>query len=497
MSYLLLTLLLLPLVGSAVVFARKNSTSKYLALGFAFVQMFISFYMLAHFDSTPTVDGVLQYEINYPWSQFIKSNLHFGIDGMSMLLVLLTNILTPLIILSSFNEKPGYRNTFYGLILLMQFGLIGVFTALDGLLFYIFWEVTLIPIWLIAGIWGQENKKIAFTTKFFVYTFVGSLFMLIGLIYVYTHSASFALTDLYNANLNASEQTVIFWFIFFAFAVKLPVFPFHSWQPDTYTYSPTQGTMLLSGIMLKMAVYGLLRYLLPITPDPILGISGQIVLVLAIVGIVHGALIAIVQNDAKRLIAYSSLSHVGLMVAGIMASAILTVNGTLMIEGGEGALVQAFAHGINVVGLFYCADILYKRFKTRDIRQMGGLAKVAPKFAVLFLVILLGSVGLPLTNGFIGEFILIKSVFDYSKLAAVFAGLTMILSAVYLLRFYGKAMFGEGDESVLSSAKDLSGVEFTVLASLAVFVILLGLFPQPIIEMVNSSLKFIFTSMMN
>ena len=497
MSYLLLTLLLLPLVGSAVVFAWKNSASKYLALGFAFVQMFISFYMLAHFDSTPTVDGVLQYEINYPWSQFIKSNLHFGIDGMSMLLVLLTNILTPLIILSSFNEKPGYRNTFYGLILLMQFGLIGVFTALDGLLFYIFWEVTLIPIWLIAGIWGQENKKIAFTTKFFVYTFVGSLFMLIGLIYVYTHSASFALTDLYNANLNASEQTVIFWFIFFAFAVKLPVFPFHSWQPDTYTYSPTQGTMLLSGIMLKMAVYGLLRYLLPITPDPILGISGQIVLVLAIVGIVHGALIAIVQNDAKRLIAYSSLSHVGLMVAGIMASAILTVNGTLMIEGGEGALVQAFAHGINVVGLFYCADILYKRFKTRDIRQMGGLAKVAPKFAVLFLVILLGSVGLPLTNGFIGEFILIKSVFDYNKLAAVFAGLTMILSAVYLLRFYGKAMFGEGDESVLSSAKDLSGVEFTVLASLAVFVILLGLFPQPIIEMVNSSLKFIFTSMMN
>lgn len=497
MSYLLLTLLLLPLVGSAVVFAWKNSASKYLALGFAFVQMFISFYMLAHFDSTPTVDGVLQYEINYPWSQFIKSNLHFGIDGMSMLLVLLTNILTPLIILSSFNEKPGYRNTFYGLILLMQFGLIGVFTALDGLLFYIFWEVTLIPIWLIAGIWGQENKKIAFTTKFFVYTFVGSLFMLIGLIYVYTHSASFALTDLYNANLNASEQTVIFWFIFFAFAVKLPVFPFHSWQPDTYTYSPTQGTMLLSGIMLKMAVYGLLRYLLPITPDPILGISGQIVLVLAIVGIVHGALIAIVQNDAKRLIAYSSLSHVGLMVAGIMASAILTVNGTLMIEGGEGALVQAFAHGINVVGLFYCADILYKRFKTRDIRQMGGLAKAAPKFAVLFLVILLGSVGLPLTNGFIGEFILIKSVFDYNKLAAVFAGLTMILSAVYLLRFYGKAMFGEGDESVLSSAKDLSSVEFTVLASLAVFVILLGLFPQPIIEMVNSSLKFIFTSMMN
>lgn len=497
MSYLLLAFLLLPLVGAAVVFAWKNPASKFLALGFAFAQMFLTFYMLSGFDFGPTVDGVLQYEINYPWSQFIRSNLHFGIDGMSMLLLLLTNILTPLIILSSFNEKPGYRNTFYGLILLMQFGLIGVFTSLDGLLFYIFWEVTLIPIWLIAGIWGQENKKIQFTTRFFVYTFVGSLFMLIGLIYVYTNAASFALTDLYNAQLNTSEQTVIFWFIFFAFAVKLPVFPFHSWQADTYVYSPTQGTMLLSGIMLKMAVYGLMRYLLPITPEPVLGISGQIVLVLAIVGIVHGALIAIVQNDSKRILAYSSLSHVGLMVAGIMASAILTMNGTLMTEGGEGALVQAFAHGINVTALFYCADILYKRFKTRDIRQMGGLAKVAPKFAVLFMIVLLGSVGLPLTNGFIGEFILIKSIFDYNILAATIAGLTMIFSAVYLFRFYGKAMFGEGDDRVLSSAGDLTSVEFTVLATLAGFVILLGIFPQPLIEMVSSSVRFIFASMLN
>ncbi|HCN11324.1 MAG TPA: NADH-quinone oxidoreductase subunit M [Chryseobacterium sp.] len=492
---MLLTLLLLPLAGSALVFAWKNPASKYLALGIAFAEMFLTFFMLSSLDFKPTVDGVLQYEINYPWSNFIKSNLHFGIDGMSMLMLLLTNILSVLIILSSFNEKPSYRNTFYGLILLMQFGLVGVFSALDGLLFYIFWEVTLIPIWLIAGIWGQENKKIQFTTRFFVYTFVGSLFMLIGLIYVYTHSASFALTDLYNADLNASEQTVIFWFIFFAFAVKLPIFPFHSWQPDTYTYSPTQGSMLLSGIMLKMAVYGLLRYLLPITPDPILGISGQIVMAMAIYGIVHGALIAIIQNDSKRLIAYSSLSHVGLMVAGIMASAILTMKGSLMIEGGEGALVQAFAHGINVVGLFYCADILYKRFKTRDIRQMGGLAKVAPKFAVLFMVILLGSVALPLTNGFVGEFILIKSIFDYNVLAAVVAGLTMIFSAVYLFRFYGKAMFGKGDERVLASVGDLTDVEFSVMASLVVFVILLGIFPQPIIEMVHSSLKFIFTSM--
>lgn len=497
MSCLLLTLLLLPLVGSGLVFAWKNNSSKYLALGIALVQMLLTFYMLSDFDFTPTVDSVLQHEINYPWSQFMKSSLHFGVDGMSMLLLLLTNILAPIIILSSFNESVNYRNTFYGLILLMQFGLVGVFTSLDGLLFYIFWEVTLIPIWFIAGLWGQENKRFEFTTKFFVYTFVGSLFMLAGLIYVYNHSASFALTDLYNAQLNEVQQTVVFWFIFFAFAVKLPVFPFHTWQPDTYTYSPTQGSMLLSGIMLKMAVYGVMRYLLPITPLPIAGISGQIVIILAIVGIVHGALIAIIQTDMKRIIAYSSFSHVGLMVAGIFASAVVTLRGTFNVEGAEGALVQTFAHGINVVGLFYCCDILYKRFKSRDIRQMGGLAKVAPKFAVLFLIIILGSMGVPLTNGFIGEFILLKSVYDFNGTAAVIAGLTVILCAVYLLRFYGKAMFGEGDEAVLSTAKDLSGVEFSVLASLAVFVILLGIFPQPVIDMVSSSVKFIYQSMVS
>ncbi|CAM2943485.1 NADH-quinone oxidoreductase subunit M [Chryseobacterium flavum] len=497
MSCLLLTLLLLPLVGSGLVFAWKNSSSKYLALGIALVQMLITFYMLSDFNFNPTVDSVLQHEINYPWSQFMKSSLHFGIDGMSMLLLLLTNILAPIIILSSFNENVNYRNTFYGLILLMQFGLVGVFTSLDGLLFYIFWEVTLIPIWFIAGLWGQENKRFEFTTKFFVYTFVGSLFMLAGLIYVYNHSASFALTDLYNAQLNETQQTVVFWFIFFAFAVKLPVFPFHTWQPDTYTYSPTQGSMLLSGIMLKMAVYGVMRYLLPITPLPIAGISGQIVIILAIVGIVHGALIAIIQTDMKRIIAYSSFSHVGLMVAGIFASAVVSLRGSFNVEGAEGALVQTFAHGINVVGLFYCCDILYKRFKSRDIRQMGGLAKVAPKFAVLFLIIILGSMGVPLTNGFIGEFILLKSVYDFNGTAAVIAGLTVILCAVYLLRFYGKAMFGEGDEAVLSTAKDLSGVEFSVLASLAVFVILLGIFPQPVIDMVSSSVKFIYQSMVS
>lgn len=497
MSYHLLALLLLPLLGSGLLFAIKGKAGKQLAFGVSLIQMLITFCILYGFNSGPTVDSVLQHEINYPWSQFLKSSLHFGIDGMSMLMLLLTNILVPLIVYSSFNEKVPYRNSFYALILLMQFGLVGVFTALDGLLFYIFWEITLIPIWFIAGLWGQENKRFEFTTKFFVYTFVGSLFMLAAFIYVYNYSASFAVTDMYNANLNITQQTVVFWFIFFAFAVKLPVFPFHTWQPDTYTYSPTQGSMLLSGIMLKMAVYGILRYLLPVTPDAIAGISGSIVIMLAIIGVLHGALIALIQNDAKRILAYSSFSHVGLMVAGIFASAMLVMNGTFTIEGGEGAMVQSFAHGINIVALFYCADILYKRFKSRDIREMGGMAKVAPRFAVLFMIVLLGSVGLPLTNGFIGEFILLKSVFDYNILAAIIAGITIILAAAYLFRFYGKAMFNTGKEEVLASVNDLTHVEFAVMASLAGLVILFGVFPQPVIELVSSSLKFIYQSMVN
>lgn len=487
-------LLLLPLIGSGLVFAFRNSNSKYLAVGIAFVQMFLTFYMLSQFNSTPTVDSSLQFEINQPWSTFIKSTIHFGVDGMSMLLLLLTNILVPLIILSSFNENKGYSNNFYALILLMQFGLVGVFTALDGLLFYAFWEITLIPIWFIAGLWGDNEKRIKTTTKFFVYTFVGSLFMFNGLIYVYNNAASFELTDLYNASLNGTQQFFVFWLIFLAFAVKLPIFPLHNWQADTYTYSPTQGTMLLSGIMLKMAIYGVLRYLLPIAPEALLGTSGQIVMILSIIGVVYGALIAIVNTDIKRIIAYSSLSHVGLMVAGIFASAIITAKGGFSIEGAQGALVQTFAHGINIVGLFYCADILIKRFKTRDIREMGGYAKVAPKFATLFMIILIGSMAVPLTNGFIGEFILLKSIFDYDKVVAVFAGLTVILCAVYLLRLYGKAMFGAGDDKVLATLKDISAVEFTVLATLAVFVIMLGVYPSCIIEMVNSSLKFIYSS---
>jgi len=491
---MLLALLLLPVIGSALVFSFRCKISRYFALAFASLELILSICMLSSLDFTKTVDSFpLRYSVDMPELSLIGESVNFGIDGLSMLFVLLTTILTFLIILSSFSQKIKYSNNFYALVLLMQFGLVGVFSSLNGLGFYAFWEITLIPIWFICGLWGKEDQRIKVTTKFFVYTFVGSLFMLGGLVYLYSNSVSFSLLDMYNSNLDATEQVVVFWAIFLAFAVKLPIFPFNTWQADTYTYSPTEGTMLLSGIMLKMAVFGILRYLLPIVPDAINGLSGKIVFALAIVSVVYGALIAIVKNDIKRILAYSSLSHMGLVLAGIFASVILTLNGVFTTQGAEGAIVQSFAHGINIVGLFYCADILQRRFNTRSIKEMGGFARVAPKFAVLFLVIVFGSMAVPLTNGFIGEFILLKSIADYDLVAVVLAGLTIILCAVYMLRLYGKTMFGEANGNVMEM-KDVSVIEFTVLLILVVFVIFFGLFPSGILDMVKSPLEFIFQS---
>lgn len=493
MSILLLILILLPLLGSLLVFALQNWASRYVAFGVAFLEMLATLFMLWDFSEQNFV-----YEINYPWLTLIKSNLHFGADGMSLLMLFLVNFLVPLIILSSFNEKKPYPNTFFALILLMQFGLIGVFTALDTLLFYLFWEITLIPIWFISGLWGQEDKRIKVTKKFFIYTFGGSLLMLVGIVYVYQFSGSFSLQDWYNVRLTTSQQEFVFWLIFIAFAVKFPLFPFHTWLPDTHTYAPTQGSMLLSGIMLKMAVYGVLRFLLPLAPEAVGGVSGYLVLVCAVVGVLYGAIIALVTKNIKTIIAYSSISHLGMMAGGIFATSILTLNsGEPNAEGLEGAMLQTMAHGINATGLFYCADILYKRFHTKDITQMGGMARVAPKFSVLFMILLLGSMAVPLTNGFIGEFILLKTIYTYDWLLGVLAGISIILGAGYMLRLYSKTMLGKGKDEILSEIKDIQGVEFWVLLILSGMVLLFGIFPNFILDLVRVPLGLIVELLKN
>lgn len=288
----------------------------------------------------------------------------------------------------------------------MQFALVGVFTSLDGFLFYIFWELALLPIWFICLLWGGADR-IRITLKFFIYTLSGSLFMLVALIYLYLQTPlphTFSLDSFYELALTPSQQGWIFWGFFLAFAIKIPIFPLHTWQPDTYTNTPTQGTMLLSGIMLKMGLYGIIRWMVPVIPD---GIAewAWLAMGLSVVGIVYASAMAIAQKDFKRLIAYSSIAHVGLIAAGIFS---------MNMMGMQGAVFQMLSHGVNAVGLFFIADILIDRYGNREMKDMGGIAHVSSPFAITFTIILLGSVALPLTNGFVGEFMLLNGVFQYS-----------------------------------------------------------------------------------
>lgn len=479
---LLLALIILPLLCGLVLLMASPAQAKKLAFVSSLLIFALSAAILYVFKTSSNTELLA---CNIPWIQSIGAKLALSIDGISLLLVLLTTTLVPFIILASFKHEYKNANVFYSLVLFMEMALLGVFMAMDGFLFYIFWELALIPIWFICLLWGGENRaKITF--KFFVYTLAGSLFMLVGLIYLYQFtSGSFAIHDLYAAgkSLTAGGQSFVFWCFFLAFAIKIPVFPFHTWQPDTYTNAPTAGTMLLSGIMLKMGTYGLLRWLLPMVPGAVEEWSG-VVMTLAVIGIVYASCIAIVQTDLKRLIAYSSIAHVGLIVAGTFS---------LTEQGITGAVVQMIAHGINVVGLFFIADIIAARTGTRNIPDLGGIRNVAPVFAVLYLIIVLGSVALPLTNGFVGEVLLITGVFQYGLWTTIFAGLTVILGAVYMLRSYQGVMLGESN-GITSGFRETFGTEKWILVALAILILVFGVFPAPILDLAEPAVKALLTT---
>ncbi|MCK6650394.1 MAG: NADH-quinone oxidoreductase subunit M [Bacteroidia bacterium] len=473
----MITLLLIffPLVAAMLLLLVKGEQVKKIALGAAIVEFAISIGALFLFQKNADT----QFELNYPWIRSMGINFHVGMDGISLLLVLLTTFLVPVIILTSFNKNHKNPSTFYSLILAMQFALVGVFVSLDGFLFYVFWELALIPIYFICLLWGGDDRA-RITFKFFVYTLAGSLLMLAGLIYLYqfTPDHTFDIAALYAAgqSLDAAHQGYVFWAMFMAFAIKMPVFPFHTWQPDTYTTAPTQGTMLLSGIMLKMGTYGLIRWLLPVAP---LGVEhwAHFAIVLAVIGILYASTIAIAQKDFKRLIAYSSIAHVGLIAAGILAG---------NVQGVQGSMIQMLSHGVNVVGLFFIVDILESRFNTRELHAMGGIRNVNPQFAVLFLIVLLGSVALPLTNGFVGEFLLLNGVYQYNAWIAAFAGVSIILGAVYMLRSYQSIMLGETNAMTASFAP-LTGSEKAVLVIICAAIIAFGVYPKPLLDIVEPS----------
>lgn len=468
----MLTILLLsiPLLAALVLFAFRPQQAKAIALSASLLELIVSIILTTMFSQNENI----QFAVNRPWITSIGINFSVGIDGISLLLVLLTTVLVPFIILSSFTQTYAKSHTFYGLVLLMQTALIGVFIARDGFLFYLFWEMALIPIYFICLLWGGENRS-RITLKFFIYTLAGSLFMLVALVYLYFQTPgahSFDIQALYDAgrSLPRGEQGFIFWAFFVAFAIKMPVFPFHTWQPDTYSEAPVQGTMLLSAIMLKMGIFGVIRWLIPLVP---LGVSewGLTAVILSVVGIVYASCIALIQKDFKRLIAYSSIAHVGLISAGI-----LTMNRIGM----QGAMIQMLSHGVIVFALFYIVDIISHQAKTRAIGSLSGIRTQAPILATVFLIVILGSVALPFTSGFVGEFLLINSLVQYRFMLGAVAGLTTILGAVYMLRAFQHAMLGEVNEQT-KNFLDLSLQEKIVLYPIVILIIVIGIYPSPLL----------------
>ncbi|MFN4086809.1 MAG: NuoM family protein [Spirosomataceae bacterium] len=461
-----LLFLLVPLLGGLAMLAWPQLGSRILATTMATISLILSVYV--------TVAGLPE-PLQFAWLADLNISFHLAWDGISLVLVLLTNFLVPIITWAAGGWSYQQKERMLGLILLTQAALNGVFLAQDAFLFYFFFEAALVPVYFIAALWGGENAS-RITFKMFVYTIFGSLFMLVALIYLYAGvgSADLGLLKAYAQGLGQTEQDFLFLAFFLAFAIKMPLFPFHTWQPDTYTESPTPATMLLSGLLSKMGVYGLMRIAVPFAPLAVQQL-GSTAMVLALIGLTYGSIIAIQQSSIKRLVAYSSFAHMGLMAAGVLT-------GTQ--EGYQGALFQMVAHGVNAVGLFYIVKAIGDRTGSYELNQLGGLTTYAPKLSILFMVILLGSVALPLTNGFVGEFLLLKSVFDYNAWLGGLAGLTIIFGAVYMLRLMQRSMFGPDRAESIS---DLSSTDLGALIPIALVVLITGFVPSLLLALSESS----------
>jgi NADH-quinone oxidoreductase subunit M len=421
-----------------------------------------------------------QLSFTAPWLGSLGSSFSLKADGLAQILCLLTAVAYPIIFISTWNTPYKKPNNFFALMLLTQAGLMGVFTSMDALLFYFFWELALIPVYFLCSGWGGE-RRVAVTFKFFIYTFTGSVLMLVGLLYLYfqTPDHSFSIESFYALKLPNDTQSWLFWLLFVAFAVKMPLFPFHTWQPDTYEQSPTAVTMVLSGIMVKMGVYGVLRWVLPVLP--VASYSwGDVVMTLAVIGIIYASLIAIQQDDLKRLIAYSSIAHIGLMAAAIFAE-----NKT----GFQGVMMQMFNHGINIIGLWIVVELIERQFGTRKLSQLGGIAQKAPGLTTLLVIVAFANISLPLTNAFVGEFLMFNgiwssSVTKYNILFTALAGLSIILAAVYTLSMIRKVFYGSTN-TVTEKTHDISINERVALGALVVLIVVFGVYPQPLLNLTN------------
>ena len=495
MSHLLSFITFLPLLGAAVCFLAPKETAKGIALFFSGLTFLASVPLWWMYDPSPKAHGLAGWpsmqlvEGPYPWIEDLGITYTVGADGIVVLLILLTTLLTPVVILSSFGAIKDRVPQYLGFLLMLETGMLGAFVALDTFLFYVFWELMLIPMYFLIGVWGGENRIYA-TVKFFIYTMAGSLLMLVAILglYKYHHDQfgvwSSALSDLYRVELPWGAQVWMFAAFALAFAIKVPMFPFHTWLPDAHVQAPTGGSVILAGVLLKLGTFGFLRYALPLFPEAAVT-YGPWVAGLAAVGVVYGALVAMVQDDIKKLVAYSSVSHMGVIMLGLFA---------MNREGVSGAVYQMLNHGLSTGALFLLVGVLYERRHTKLIAEYGGLAAVVPHFAFVFMVVTFSSIGLPGLNGFIGELLCLMGGYERHPWPTAAATTGVIFGAVYMLWAYQRMVFGPLTIQENKKMADLSGREWAYLAPLLVLIVVMGLYPKPFLHMMETSVDHVIQS---
>ena len=488
----------LPIIGGLFVLAvaksNNNSAVRWLSLLVALLTFLISIPLYTGFDTTTYQ---MQFMEKLLWVPAFNINYYLGIDGISMPLILLTTFATVLVIIAGWEVIQYKVGQYMACFLIMEGLMIGVFSALDAILFYVFWEGMLIPMFLIIGIWGGARRVYA-AIKFFLYTFLGSVFLLIALIYLYFQADSFSLLDFHAVKLGMTAQILIFLAFLIAFAVKVPMWPVHTWLPDAHVEAPTGGSVILAAIMLKLGAYGFVRFMLPITPDASSELD-WLIITMSLIAVVYIGLVALVQEDMKKLIAYSSISHMGFVTLGFFIVFTIVertgnISGAAM--GIEGGLVQMVSHGFVSGALFLCVGVMYDRVHSRNISDYGGIANTMPWFATFMVLFAMANVGLPGTSGFVGEFMVILAAFKADFWYAFLAASTLILGAAYTLWMVKRVVFGDISNDNVAQLQDINQREALFLGALAIFVLLLGVWPEPLVEVMHSSVDHLLEQVM-
>ncbi|PID78806.1 NADH-quinone oxidoreductase subunit M [bacterium DOLJORAL78_65_58] len=471
-----------PLLGALALWTvvRKDSVARVFALAVALVDFVLSLHLWYHYDAASGTDAFVE---KVAWLFNGQVSYHMGMDGISLVLAMLTTFLGPIVILSTWKAVTDRVSGFLGLVLMLQAAMLGTFFARDMLLFYVFWEAMLIPMYFIIGIWGGQRRVYA-SVKFFIFTMVGSVFMLVAILYLYFQAGSMGLTEFMNVTLDPHTQRWLFAAFFVAFAIKVPLFPLHTWLPDAHVEAPTAGSVILAGVLLKMGTYGMLRFAMPLFPEGVHFFAPTIG-ILSVIGIIYGALVALVQPDVKKLVAYSSVSHLGFVVLGLFSLTPLGV---------AGGIFQMLAHGLSTGALFLLVGVIYERRHTREISEFGGLAHGMPVYATVFMIATLASVGLPGMAGFIGEFMILFGTFGSATLAggkamAILAATGVVLGAIYMLWMYQRVFLGKLSNEKNKNLPDLSLREIVVLAPIVVFIFWLGVRPGLILDKVEASIE--------